>query len=121
MRGERDPGQALVEARVLRVADCEVLSGREDHFRAVQERVWLPGMASADGMLGGVFSQIGDRRYLTTTGWRDRRLHERYVREQVPALRATADTAGDLRAIRGYAVTISPVWKVVGRLTGPDR
>ncbi len=112
MRGDRNGIGVFVTAGVLRVADCVVLPGHEDHFRRVQEHVWLPGMASADGMLGGLFSQVGERRYLTTTGWRDARSHERYVHERVPALRAAAGTAGDLQRIESHVLSLIPAWTV---------
>jgi hypothetical protein len=53
----------------LRVADCQVRPERREHFVAAQRETWLPGMAAADGMLGGLFSRPGDYRYLVTTWW----------------------------------------------------
>ncbi len=112
MRGDRNGVEALLTAGVLRVADCVVRSGHEDHFKRVQEHVWLPGMAGVDGMLGGLFSQVGERRYLTTTAWRDARSHERYVHDRVPALRVTAGTAGDLLQIESHVLSLTPAWTV---------
>ncbi len=112
MRGDRDGVEVLVTAGVLRVADCVVLPGREGHFRRVQEHVWLPGMASVDGMLSGLFSQVGERRFLTTTGWRDARSHERYMHDWVPTLRAAAGTAGDLQRIESHVLSLIPAWTV---------
>ncbi len=94
MRGGRAGVEVLLTAGVLRVADCVVLPRHEDHFTRAQEHVWLPGMAGVDGMLGGLFSQVGERRYLTITGWRDAWSHGRYAHDRVPALRAAAGTAG---------------------------
>jgi hypothetical protein len=112
MRGDRNGIEVLLRAGVLRVADCVVLSGHEDHFKRVQEHLWLPGMAGVDGMLGGLFSQVGERRYLTITGWRDARSHERYAHDRVPALRATAGTAGDLLQIESHILSLVPAWTV---------
>jgi Domain of unknown function (DUF4937 len=112
MRGDRDWVEVLLTASVLTVADCVVLSGHEHHFRRVQEHVWSPGMAGVDGMLGGLFSQVGERRYLATTGWRDARSHERYAHDLVPALGATAGTAGDLLQIESYVLSLMPAWTV---------
>ncbi len=112
MRGDRNGVEVLLTAGVLRVADCVVLAGHEDHFRWVQERVWLPGMAGVDGMLGGLFSQVGERRYITTTGWRGAWSHERYVHDRVPALRAAAGTAGDLQRIESHVLSLVPAWTV---------
>ena len=88
MRGDRNGVEVLLTAGVLRVADCVVLPGHEDHFKRVQEHGWLPGMAGVDGMLGGLFCQVGERGYLTTTGWRDAR--------SMSAMRTT----GCLRSVR---------------------
>jgi hypothetical protein len=112
MRGDRNGVEVLLTAGVLRVADCVVLPGHEDHFKRVQEHGWLPGMAGVDGMLGGLFCQVGERRYLTTTGWRDARSHERYAHDRVPALRATAGTAGDLLQIESHVLSLIPAWTV---------
>jgi quinol monooxygenase YgiN len=109
---ERDAVRALARARVLRVADCEVRPGRVEHFRDVQERVWAPGMASADGMLGGVVSDLGAGRHLVTTGWRDEASHGRYATDAVPALRELAGAADDLLTIRGHRVGLTAGWTV---------
>jgi heme-degrading monooxygenase HmoA len=111
------PGTAagrLYDAEVLRVADCRVRPGRDDHFRDVQRTVWAPGMAEADGMLGGLFTQLDDHRYLVTTGWRDAESHRRYVAERFPRLRELAGAAGDLSAIRGHEVALTRSWRVTG-------
>ncbi len=102
----------LHDAEVLRVADCRVRPGRDDHFRDVQRTVWAPGMAEADGMLGGMFTQLGDHRYLVTTGWRDAESHRRYVAERFPRLRERAGAAADLSAIRGHEVALMRSWLV---------
>ena len=102
------------DAEVLRVADCRVRPGRDDHFRDVQRTVWVPGIAEADGMLGGLFTQLDDHRYLVTTGWRDAESHRRYVVERLPRLRELAGAAADLSAIRGHEVALTRSWRVTG-------
>jgi hypothetical protein len=89
-----------------------VLTGHEGHFRRAEEHVWLPGTASSDGRLGGLISNVGERRYLTTTGWRDARPHEGHVHEQVPVLRAAAGMAGDLLQIESHVLSLVPAWTV---------
>jgi heme-degrading monooxygenase HmoA len=116
------PGQkgdligALTAARLLRVADCMLAPGRAAHFEEVQERIWAPAMARADGMLGGVFTRLrddhSDARYLVATGWRDQDAHDAYQREQVPALAREAGNASDLADLRGYAVDLVPEWTI---------
>jgi heme-degrading monooxygenase HmoA len=116
MPGEEPDGiRALLRARVLRVADCRVRSGYEAHFREVQQRVWAPAMARAEGMLGGLYSQLGPQRYIVTTGWRDDASHARYQRDDVPALRAASSSADALREIRGYVVSLTGDWRIRGR------
>ena len=92
-------------------------------LRRVEEHVWLPGTASVDGMLGGLFSHVGERRYLTTTGWRDARSHERYVHDRVPVLRAaageTAWLSERLNQHRGYLRAVA--YQMLGSLTEADR
>src|SRR5262245_14014824 len=61
----------------LRVADCQVRPERREHFVTAQRETWLPGMAAADGMLGGLFSRLGECRYLVTTWWSSAGAHER--------------------------------------------
>jgi hypothetical protein len=109
---ETDSVAAVTRARLLRVADCEVRSDREDHFRDSQEHIWAPGMNGADGMLGGVFSQLGEHRYLVTTGWRDHASHEGYRRDRLPALSKRAAPTNDLRRLQGYVVHLSDAWTV---------
>jgi heme-degrading monooxygenase HmoA len=113
MPGAEDDGvRALARAQVVRVADCSVRPGREEHFREVQREVWAPAMADADGMLGGLFSALGAQRYLVTTGWRDAASHARYARYDVPLLRRTAAASEDLLQIRGHVVRVTRGWSV---------
>jgi hypothetical protein len=112
---EPDAVRALTRARLLRAADCHVRPGRFAHFRDAQADVWAPAMARADGMLGGVFSDLGAGRYLVATGWRDEASHRRYAQEDVPALRDRAGAADDLLTIRSHRVSLSADWVVLAR------
>ena len=112
MPGDRDKVEVLVTAALLRVDDCVLLPGHGDHFGRVEEHVWSPGMVSVDGMLGGLFSHVGERRYLTITGWRDARSHERFEHDRVPVLRAAAGTARDLLQIKSHVLSLVPAWTV---------
>lgn len=109
----RTLAEAVSAGVFLRVADCQVHPGRREHFAAVQRETWLPGMSAAPGMLGGLFSRLGDHRYLVTTWWSSADLHDRYAREQVPVLRRTAAAGDDLAALRGYGVALEPAWLVL--------
>lgn len=104
---------AVSEGVFLRVADCRVRPERRGHFTAAQRETWLPGMAAADGMLGGLFSRLGEHRYLVTTWWSSAGAHDRYAREDVPALRRAAGAEDDLASLRGYGVVLEPGWLVL--------
>ena len=99
----------------LRVADCQVRPDRREHFVAAQHETSLPGMAAADGMLGGLFSRVAEHRYLVTTWWSSAGAHERYAARIVPALRRAAEAGDDLASLRGYRVALEPGWLVLPR------
>jgi hypothetical protein len=114
MRGAAaDPAAALTSGAVLRVADCVAQAGRESHLVDAQARVWEPAMACADGMLGGVFAVLGDRRYVVCTGWRDEESHHRYADEEVSVLLERADTTNDLEQVGLYGIRIEAGWTVL--------
>jgi Domain of unknown function (DUF4937 len=104
---------ALTRAQLVRVADCRVRPARDDHFRAAQREVWLPGMSTVDGMLGGLFGRLDDHRYLVATGSRDRDSHERYRNEHVPGLIRRAEAESDLLQLEGHAVRVADGWTLV--------
>ncbi|MFE2148810.1 DUF4937 domain-containing protein [Streptomyces lavendulae] len=104
---------ALRSATVLRVADCRVLPGREQHFLEVQRAVWAPGMAAAGGMLAGTVTRLGDRRFLVTTLWSGPEAHERYVSGHLSALRARAGLQEDLHSLTGHLIPLQPGWRVL--------
>jgi len=112
-----DVGAALAGASgsTLRVADCQVGEGREARFVEMQQTVWNPGMGGAPGMMGGVFSHGGARRYLVLSRWRDEAAHERYRAERFPALRSRAGATQDLEAVAGHVVDLEPAWSVSTR------
>lgn len=106
------PSDAILSSRVLRVADCTVRAGHEEHFTAVQENIWAPAMRTA-GMRGGLFSHLGGQRYLVTTFWPDSVSHERYTANDVPSLRRSAAVDEDLEHIAGHVVALEPSWQVI--------
>ena len=110
-----DTVDAFTTAQLLRVADCEVRPGHERHFRDAQQYVWAPGMAHADGMRGGLFADLGQRRYLVVTGWRDTASHERYRHDRLPALSAQAQTQRDVHQLTGHAIHIDTTWTISGQ------
>ncbi|MFG2907613.1 DUF4937 domain-containing protein [Kitasatospora sp. NPDC048286] len=104
---------ALARATTLRAADCLLRPGRADHFLAVQHEVWAPGMAAADGMLGGTVTRLAPDRYLVTTLWATPAAHHAYTVHHLPALLARADVPADVRTLTGHLLPLEPTWRVV--------
>lgn len=96
---------------LLRVADCHLAAGAEEHFVAVQREVWAPAMAAA-GVLGGVLARTAARRYLVATFWPDVETHRRYA-EDVPELRGRAGADTDIVSMSGHALVLEPTWRVL--------
>jgi hypothetical protein len=115
------PAASLTGSRLLRVADCTVRPDREEHFRGVQQQVWAPAMARADGMLGGVFARLASGRYLVATGWRDQSSHDAYQHEQVSDLSTRADNSHDLTHLQGYAIELRTGGAISGSGDRPFR
>jgi heme-degrading monooxygenase HmoA len=113
--------QALRDARLLRVAECTVHPGREEHFLRSQETVWLPAMRKADGMLGGVFTLDvkSTKLYRVLTLWTDESSHRHWSDTQVRRLTEQAGTGNDAENITGRAVLLEPGWRVVAESGTP--
>lgn len=109
------PGATAMSGGLLRVADCHLAVGAEEHFLAVQREVWAPAMATA-GVLGGVLVRPAARHYLVATFWPDVETHREYA-EQVPGLRAQAAADDDIASMSGHVLELEPAWRV----TGPNR
>jgi Domain of unknown function (DUF4937 len=104
---------AVARGVLLRVAECRVVAARRANFVGVQRQVWAPGMAAAGGMLGGVFTQLAEERYLVTTWWSDPAAHQRYASEDVPGLRELAGAEDDLTSLVGHVLLLEPRWRVL--------
>lgn len=114
--GESGGGAAkgLPRGAFLRVAECRILPGREDHFIHAQQVVWNPGMAGADGMLGGSFGRCvaEPRDFLVATFWASEEDHRRYGEKLLPKLRERSGAAEDLENLQGWRVALEPAWRV---------
>ncbi|GAB2841983.1 DUF4937 domain-containing protein [Lentzea nigeriaca] len=97
---------------VVRLAHCDVLPGREEHFVRAQAEVWNPGMEDAPGMLGGLFGR-DEQEFLVLTWWQSEQDHGRYQRERFPRLRKASGAAEDLAGINGDLVVLEPTWTVL--------
>ena len=118
MPGSRNSfGAGLTEATFLRVADCVVAPERVRHFESAQQTIWRPAMATAAGMLAGIFSvgRADSNSFLVTTLWSNEESHARYVSDDVPRLRDLADAGADMMSITGHAFVLEPSWTVVPR------
>lgn len=105
---------AMGRGALIRIALCEVLPDRREHFQQVQRDVWLPGMNAVPGMLAGVFSrsQQDESRYLVCTLWESAGAHAAYRADTLPALREQAEVKGDCRSMEGLIVPIEPSWRI---------
>jgi len=101
-------------AAMIRVARCDVLADRVEHFVDVQRTVWREGMREAPGMFGGNFWRSVDAecRFIVTTAWASVDDHERYRSERLDGLLAQA--GDDLVSIEGSAIELRAVWTVLG-------
>lgn len=95
---------------LLRVADCHLAAGAEEHFVDVQREVWAPAMATA-GVFGGVLVRTAARHYLVATFWPDVETHRQYA-EEVPRLRARAAADTDIASMSGHVLELEPAWRV---------
>lgn len=102
-------------ASLLRLAYCHVRPGRIGHFISAQAGVWNPGMASAPGMLGGVFAQAADTEFLVLSMWRSPADHEKYRAERFAGLRRRAAATEDLTDVAGDLVEVERTWSVPQR------
>ncbi|MFF2545189.1 DUF4937 domain-containing protein [Kitasatospora sp. NPDC058063] len=103
---------ALARATVLRAADCRLRPGRADHFLDVQRELWAPGMAAADGMLGGTVTRLSPGRHLVTTLWTTPAAHRDYTTHHLPALLARAGVPTDVRTLTGHLLPLEPSWRI---------
>lgn len=115
------PGQcedlldAFDKGEFIRVAECSVKSENIEHFYKAQKDVWIPGMQSSQGMLGGFFNRgiKVPEQFLVTTLWKNKEHHDHYSNTKVPLFRKEADVSSDLTSIRGRFVHLDPKWVVL--------
>jgi heme-degrading monooxygenase HmoA len=112
--GEIAPTTVLDFAQILRVAECDVREGKQDHFEMIQETVWNPGMSNCEGYLAGVFSkgQNIHTKYLVSSFWESADLHQKYVRTNLPLLREISKVEKDLVQLVGSTISIEDSWCV---------
>lgn len=102
----------FTDAAVLRLAYCQVRSGRQQHFVNAQKQVWNPGMTASPGMLGGLFASDAQTDFLVLSMWRSLADHERYRNERFPQLRDRAAVTDDVDHINGDLIDVEHAWQV---------
>lgn len=107
-------GDRCGQARVMRIARCAVRAGREKHFTERQRSCWNPGMASAPGMLGGVFGRAasGSNEYLVCTFWCSVESHRNYRDGVFPSLRGDSAVDVDCDFVQVALVAVESGWVV---------
>ena len=107
--------EAIRHSSLLRIAGCDVRPESVEHFEAMQQSVWLPGMKQSEGMLGGLFSRAVELapRYLVSTFWDTEEHHLRYVGGKVPALREKAAVTNDILHLTGRQIKLVELWRVI--------
>jgi heme-degrading monooxygenase HmoA len=117
MMDEESPSlnEAISNAKLLRIADCNVKDNKIKYFEEVQKDIWKPGMRTANGMLGGCFSKSENdaNKYLVSTFWNSLDNHTYYVKKILPGLREKADAANDLDRITGKQILLVNSWNII--------
>ena len=106
---------AINNAKFLRIAECTVSNDKIKHFEEIQKNVWIPGMKSVNGMLGGFFSKSvkNINKYFVSTFWDSRENHKNYVNNILPRLRERADMVNDLEVITEKQIQLFDSWKII--------
>ncbi len=107
---------AIPDGELIRLAWCEVRPDRVEHFVEVQKSVWNPAMASAGGLLAGVFSRSDqhENHFLVCTLWRTIAAHDEYRQRYLYRLKDQSEVVKDVAHLEGYVVHVQPSWRVVG-------
>jgi len=107
---------AIPDGALMRLAWCEVRPDRVEHFVQVQKNFWNPAMASAGGMLAGVFSRNVkvENQYLVCTLWWTIAAHDEYRERCISNLRDQSEVVKNVAHLDGFVVHIDPSWSVVG-------
>lgn len=107
--------ERIITAKFLRIADCKVKPGKNNHFEEVQKSVWMPEMKEAKGILGGEFSisEKDSNRYLVSTMWDNESNHKNYVTNILPKLQKESDVKNDLEKITGKNILLENSWRII--------
>lgn len=105
---------ALAHSSFLRIAICDVKQESEKQFLHMQETVWNPGIARAEGMMGGVVGRsLSSNRYIVLSLWKDAAAHNQYVKEIFPQLLHTANPSQQVLHMEGKQTTFVSSWSVL--------
>ncbi len=105
---------AIQQAQLIRIARCDVLPDRVEHFTRVQREIWTPGMTETGGMTAGLFctAQADPSRFLVCSFWKTPADHQRYLDGPFPALRRRAQVERDCERVAGSLTHVEPGWIV---------
>ncbi|MGG2015341.1 DUF4937 domain-containing protein [Bacillus sp. S10(2024)] len=106
--------EALAHSSFLRVAICDVKQESEKQFLHMQETVWNPGIARAEGLMGGIVGRsLSSNRYIVLSLWKDEAAHRHYVKEIFPHLLHTANPSQQVLHLEGKQTTLVSSWSVL--------
>ncbi|MBI5154232.1 DUF4937 domain-containing protein [Candidatus Poribacteria bacterium] len=106
--------EPLQRAGVIYFSECRLRPGRDDHFNEVQRSLWNPGMAAAEGFLGGLtgwLDEAGAVR-LVLTFWRTIPDHDAWRSTRFPNSSPRAGVENDVEELRGGVVRVEEPWRV---------
>jgi heme-degrading monooxygenase HmoA len=106
---------SLQDACALRIADCFVKPEQEAHFVEMEQKIWIPAVCTAEGMLAGAFSKVDHEspRYMVTTLWASIEAHDEYAERTLPALRKASGLSEDVQQFDSGVVTLKNDWLVL--------
>lgn len=112
--GQIDMTTLFGEGDFLRVAECYVNEGKNNHFEEMQFNVWNTGMTSSPGMRSGLFCrhQTANDTYLVATLWENEEFHQQYVDRKLPSLIKQSEVKADTSKIIGNLINLNPNWTV---------
>lgn len=102
---------------VLRAADCIVKKEQVVNFKKVQKEIWAAEMSLCKGMNGGFSWEVkttsdNNSRFLVTTLWENKQLHQEYINDKLPYLREKMKVTEKVDSIIGYCIDLENKWLV---------
>lgn len=97
----------------LRLADCQLFPGREDHFLAVQREVWNPAMQAAGVLAASLWRGRDDpARFLSVSLWRTRESERSWSEHPFFECWHSAGVEDDCETVAGRMARVEDDWRV---------